>query len=137
MNPSRRLISSFALVLILAVTTLLLLPLHTSRAQAAGHPADGRYNCCKISGSSLINLGTIEIKNGTYRGLVAEGEFHKFTVDASGNITWSAGLSGFPDGWKVTGSKYLGLDKSTKKPFMKVYYTSARGTADEIDAMQE
>jgi hypothetical protein len=100
-------------------------------------PPDGVYNCCKISGSSLINLGTIEIKNGTYRGLVAEGEFHKFTVDATGNITWSAGLAGFPDGWKVTGSKYLGPDKSTKKPLMKVYYTSARGTADEIDAMQE
>jgi hypothetical protein len=130
-------LSPIAAVGILAALTLLLLSPHRTHAQTAGNPPDGTYNCCKISGSSLINLGTIEIKNGTYRGLVAEGEFHKFTVDASGNITWSAGLAGFPDGWKVTESKYLGLSKSTKKPFMKVYYTSVRGTADEIDAMQE
>ena len=137
MNLSKKLMSPLALAVLLATSALLLVTPHAAHAQAAGNPPDGRYNCSKISGSSLINLGTLVIKSGTYRGLEDSGEFHKFTVDASGNITWSSGLVGFPDGWKITRSKYLGIDKYTHKPLIKIYYTSPRGAAEELDAMQE
>lgn len=137
MNSPNKLFGALALIPILLAGGFVLCMPSITFAQAAGNPPDGHYNCSKISGSSLINLGTLVIKSGTYRGLEDSGEFHKFTVDASGNITWSAGLVGFPDGWKITRSKYLGIDKYSHKPLIKIYYTSPRGAAEELDAMQE
>lgn len=101
-----------------------------------GAPPDGTYNCCKISGSSLINLGTLEIKGKTYRGLVAEGAFHAFTMDASGNITYTNGLAGMPEGWKLTTSEYTGPDEAGH-PLIKVRYISKSGNHEEMDAVKE
>lgn len=101
-----------------------------------GTPPDGLYECNKISGSSYIHLGTLEIKGKTYRGLVAEGGFHPYTIDASGNITWTAGLVGMPDGWKLRDSQYQGPDEAGH-PRMTINYTSKTGNAEVMDAVKE
>lgn len=133
---------------VLAVTCILNVGTDTAGAGAAnaepaqiklagkGQPPDGKYQCNKISGSSYINLGTLEIKGKTYRGFVAEGAFHPYTMDASGNITWTKGLEGMPDGWTLTTSNYAGPDE-TGKPLINIRYTSKRGAAEVIDAVRE
>lgn len=112
------------------------LPLAPMLAAGNGAPPDGLYQCNKISGSSYINIGTLEIKGKTYRGFVAEGPFHPYAMDASGAITWTSGLAGMPDGWKLQPAAYKGLD-SAGKPLIEIRYTSARGAADVVDAVRE
>lgn len=96
---------------------------------------EGDYTLMKISGGSLINLGKLEIRKSTYR-FSDDNPFAPFTVDAQGNIEWSAGLSFLPDGWKHTASNYAGTD-SKGRPLIKIHYRSARGTPDIIDALKE
>lgn len=126
----------FKKLLPLAIAASMSVTLIAGAVAGKGAPPDGTYNCCKISGSSLINIGTIEIKGKTYRGLVAEGAFHAYTMDASGNITWTNGLAGMPEGWKLTTSEYTGPD-SAGHPLIKVRYVSKSGNHEEVDAVKE
>ena len=103
---------------------------------AKGSPPDGEYNCMKISGSSLIHLGTLEIRGGTYRGLSKAGGFSPMIVSGGGNITWSQGLRGMPEGWKVTDSRYVGGDEHGR-PLIKIYYRSGSGWNEVMDALKE
>ncbi|MFT3883182.1 MAG: hypothetical protein QM703_26465 [Gemmatales bacterium] len=95
---------------------------------------EGNYSLAKLSGSSLINLGTLEIRKNTYR-TDEKGKFEPYTVDAKGNITWSAGLAFLPDGWKHDYSK---ITKDSKgKPLVQIHYISGSGTKDSIDGYKE
>lgn len=98
-------------------------------------PPNGKYVLQKIGGGMLLGLGTLEVRNGTYRW-GDEGEFAPFTVDAQGNIVWSAGLKFLPDGWTHEFSKYAGLD-SSGRPMLKIHYHSKSGAKDIIDGIIE
>lgn len=100
-----------------------------------GAPPNGVYNCQKI-GQTYMGLGPLEIRGNTYRGIGDEGDFHPFTVDASGQITWSAGISGLPDGWTIRSSFYAGKDEKGH-PLIKIYYRSKSGFSDLIDCVME
>jgi hypothetical protein len=102
-----------------------------------GAPPAGKYNCMKISSSgSLMSLGTLEIKGSKYRGIGDEGDYAAYSVDSNGGITWSGGLTGMPDGWTVTSSKYVGADPNGH-PMIKIHYTSPRGALEVMDCVQE
>ena len=96
-----------------------------------GPVKEGTYEMVKLSGSSLMSLGDLEIKGNTCQAL-GQGGFKPFTIDASGNITWGAGLAILPDGWKIRRTVYTKDSKG--KPLIQIYYTSASGTDDSIDA---
>lgn len=98
-------------------------------------PPNGKYVLQKIGGGMLLGLGTLEVRNGTYR-CGDEGEFAPFTVDAQGNIVWSAGLNFLPDGWTHEFSKYAGPD-SSGRPMLKIHYHSKTGAKDIIDGIIE
>lgn len=109
----------------------------TNADKTAGAPPDGIYQCNKISVGKYIHIGTIEIRGRTYKGFSSQqGSFHPFTMDGSGNIVWTGGLTGFPDGWTLKPAKYVGLDYKGH-PLLRIYYTSARGAAEVIDAVKE
>lgn len=122
-----------------AIAALLLLPLclpaSADEAKALGAPPDGAYNCIKISGNQLISLGTLEIKGRTYRGM-AGGAFAPFTLDADNAMVLSKGLTGMPDGWKITSVKYTGKDEEGR-PLIRISYRSKSGFAEVIDAVME
>jgi len=101
---------------------------------ADGIPA-GEYNCHKISGTQLIHLAMLEIKDSTYR-FSKDDAFAPFTIDANKQITWSKGVSFLPDGWKLGTSKYEGPNEAGK-PRITINYTSARSAAEVIDAVKE
>ena len=103
---------------------------------AKGAPPDGEYNCMKISSGSLIHLGTLEIRGGTYRGLDKTGGFAPMVINGAGNITWSQGLRGMPNGWKVYDSRYVGGD-SQGRPLIQIYYRSGSGWNEMMDALKE
>lgn len=105
-----------------------------ARAEKGPVP-EGVYTLMKISGGSLINLGTLEIRQKTYR-VGDAGAFQPFTIDEKGGITWSKGLDFLPDGWKHESSEFAGND-SQGRPLIKIRYRSARGTPDLIDAVRE
>lgn len=108
-----------------------------STEKSAGAPPDGIYTCNKISVGKYIHIGTIEIRGGSYKGFSSQqGGFHPYSMDGSGNIVWTAGLTGFPDGWTLKPAKYVGPDYKGH-PLIRVYYTSARGAAEVIDATKE
>ena len=99
-----------------------------------GAPPSGVYNAHKISpGGQLIGLGKLEIQGNTYRG-IAGGPFHPYTVAGDGNITWSRGLTGMPDGWTYVRSVYVGKDYRGR-PLIKVYYRSTSGWNDAFDCV--
>ena len=105
-----------------------------ARGQDGKTIPEGNYSLAKLSGSSLINLGTLEIRKNTYR-TDEKGKFEPFTVDAKGNITWSAGLAFLPEGWKHDYSK---ITKDSKgKPLVQIHYISGSGTKDCIDGYLE
>lgn len=105
--------------------------------KGVGAPPDGLYTCNKISGRSYIHIGTIEIRGGTYKGFSSQqGSFHPFTIDGSGSIVWTAGLTGLPAGWTLKPGKYVGLDYRGR-PLIRVYYNSDRGAAEVVDATKE
>ena len=89
---------------------------------AKGAPPDGNYQCANRANAD-VNLGTLQIKGDTYRGLVTEGDYHNYKVDAKGTITLSSELTGLEDGWKVTGTKYNGTDKAGKQTIEIDYLT--------------
>lgn len=102
-----------------------------------GAPPDGLYTCNKISGRSYIHIGTIEIRGGTYKGFSSQqGSFHPYSLNASGDIVWTGGLTSLPEGWTLKPGKYVGPDYKGH-PRIRVYYTSNRGAAEVIDATKE
>ncbi len=119
-----------------ALAALATITLCTTLTVAAGSPPDGVYNCQKISGSSLISLGNLEIKGKTYRGIGDSKEFVPFTVSGSGGITWSKGLDGFPEGWKIQSSEFAGNDYAGR-PVIKIHYSSPRDAAEVLDCVRE
>ncbi|MBP7862381.1 hypothetical protein KA183_11915 [bacterium] len=129
---------TFALsFLVLGLVTIFPAPsLGDSKQAAKGAPPNGLYEVNKISGSSYIHIGTLEIKGNTYRGLVAEGSFQPFTLNGAKEMVFSKGLVGMPDGWKLKPAKYVGNDESGH-PWIQVYYDSARGAAEVADAIKE
>ncbi len=100
-----------------------------------GAPPNGVYNCQKI-GQTYMGLGPLEIRGKTYRGIGKDGGFHPFTVDAAGQITWSAGIAGLPKGWTIRSSYFAGKD-AQGRPLIKIYYRSASGFNDLIDCVRE
>ena len=105
--------------------------------KGVGAPPDGIYTCNKISGRSYIHIGTIEIRGRTYKGFSSQqGSFRPFTLDGSGNIIWTGGLTSLPAGWTLKPGKYVGPDYKGH-PLIRVYYTSDRGAAEVIDATKE
>jgi hypothetical protein len=108
----------------------------TNQSAAKGTPPNGLYQCNKISGSSYIWIGTLEIKGNTYRGFDKAGSFHPLGSDGAGGITFTAGLTGMPDGWKLEHCNYAGLD-SGGKPFIQIRYVSPRNAHEIVDAVLE
>lgn len=100
-----------------------------------GTPPDGVYVAQKISpGGTLIGLGKLIIRGGTYSG-IAGGGFAPYSVNG-GNITWSAGITGLPDGWRIRRSVYAGTDKQGR-PYIQIYYVSKSGFNDMFDCLRE
>ncbi len=102
--------------------------------QGKGTPPDGIYDCNKISGSSYIHIGTIEIKGNTYRAFAESGPFHPYTMDGAGGITWTGGFSDMPDGWTIGKGNFNGLDH-TGKPWIQIRYVSNRNAHETVDAI--
>lgn len=102
--------------------------------QGKGTPPDGIYDCNKISGSSYIHIGTIEIKGNTYRAFAQSGPFHPYTMDGAGGITWTGGFSDMPDGWTIGKGNFNGLDH-TGKPWIQIRYVSNRNAHETVDAI--
>ena len=100
-----------------------------------GAPPNGVYTCQKI-GQTYMGLGPLEIRGKTYRGIGKDGDFHPFTVDAAGQIAWSAGVAGLPKGWSIRSSYFAGKD-AQGRPLIKIYYRSASGFNDLIDCVRE
>lgn len=102
-----------------------------------GAPPDGIYTCNKISVGRYIHIGTLEIRGNTYKGFSSQqGQFHPYSLSASGDITWTGGLSSLPTGWTLKPGKYVGPDYKGH-PRIRIYYTSDRGAAEVIDATKE
>ena len=111
-------------------------PSNARRTQAGGGaPPSGTYVCQKLSGSSLIGLGHLEIRGSTYSGLGA-GSSAPFSVGGSGDITLTKGLRGLPDGWTVSSTRYAGLDEMGR-PLIRIGYRTSRGSTDQIDCIRE
>ena len=108
----------------------------SNQVAGKGSPPNGLYKCNKISGSSYIYIGSVEIKGNTYRGFASEGAFHPYAVDGSGGITWTAGLAGLPDGWRLQKANYEGLDYAGR-PCIKIHYVSPRDAYEVVDAIRE
>ncbi|MDX2106948.1 MAG: tudor domain-containing protein [Candidatus Melainabacteria bacterium] len=102
--------------------------------QGKGKPPDGIYDCNKISGSSYIHIGTIEIKGNTYRAFAESGPFHPYTMDGAGGITWTGGFADMPDGWTIGKGNFNGLDH-TGKPWIQIRYISNRNAHETVDAI--
>ncbi len=100
-----------------------------------GAPPDGVYVCQKI-GQTYMGLGDLDIRGGRYRGIGPDRGFHPFTVGAGGEIAWSDGIAGLPDGWTIRRSLYAGLDEGGR-PIIKIDYTSRSGWNDRIDCVRE
>lgn len=122
--------------LALGLVTIFPAPSLGGERAAKGAPPNGLYEVNKISGSSYIHIGTLEIKGNTYRGLVNEGPFHPFSLNGSNEMVFTKGVAGMPDGWKLKPAKYVGNDESGH-PLIQVYYDSARGAAEVADAVKE
>lgn len=122
---------------LVAALSLAWIPASRGEEAKAGLPGpvvEGVYTLMKISGGSLIGLGELEIRGQTYQA-AGEGGFKPFTIDGSGNITWSAGLNIMPDGWKLEQSVYTKDGKG--RPLIRIHYRSPRGARDIIDALKE
>jgi hypothetical protein len=102
---------------------------------AQGAPPDGTYVCQKI-GQTYTGLGNLDIRGNQYRGIGPDGGFHPFSVSGNGQITWSAGITGLPDGWTIRASFYAGLEHMGR-PIIKIDYTSRAGWNDRIDCVRE
>jgi len=132
-SHNREMSPVFRLPVLLFLLGLMLAPsLHAEGLP--GPVTDGEYTLMKISGGSLIGLGSLHIRGNTYR-VGDEGSFKPFTIDAKGLIVWSAGLACLPDDWKVV--KTIHSKDNSGRPLLKIHYLSARGTADLIDALKE
>ncbi len=112
------------------------MPAASKAITGKGTPPSGLYECNKISGSMYIHIGTLEIKGNTYRGFANEGSFHPYSMDGAGAITWTAGLSGLPEGWKLEKANYNGLD-TTGHPWIQIRYVSPRNAHETVDAIKE
>jgi len=80
-------------------------------------------------------VATLDIKGKTYR-MSKDDAFAPFTVDSTGTITWSAGISFMPEGWKLTSSTYKGISKEGQ-PLILIYYQSKSGFAEVMDCVKE
>ena len=111
---------------------------HQSEKHVAGKgaPPNGLYQCNMLSGGMYIHIGTMEINGNTYRAFNKNSGFHPFTVDGSGNMNFSAGLSGMPEGFKLTSCGYAGSDH-VGRPLIKIRYVGASNAHDTIDAVRE
>lgn len=103
--------------------------------EGQGAPPNGKYVAQKISpGGQLMGLGELEIRGNSYRG-IAGGGMAPFSA-SGGNIIWSAGITGLPDGWVIRKSVYRGLDHMGR-PYIQVYYRSKAGFNDCFDCVRE
>lgn len=69
-------------------------------AIAAKPIPNGTYGCLGYLGPTLMPMGTLEIRNGTFRYAPPGGKlgaFHPYKVDASGKITWSGPMGALND----------------------------------------
>ncbi len=98
-----------------------------------GFPPGGIYDCNMLSGGMLIHIGKLEIRGNTYRGFSAAGPFHTLGANGS-NLVLSGGLSGMPDGFRLTSCSYVGKD-SVGRPLIKIRYIGQSNAHDVIDAV--
>lgn len=101
-----------------------------------GTPPDGTYTITMLTGGMLITIGTLEISGNTYRGLNKTAGFHPYNIDGTGNMVFSGGLSGMPDGFKLTSSGYEGTD-NYGRPLIKIRYVGPTNTHDTMDAIKQ
>jgi hypothetical protein len=101
-----------------------------------GKPPSGTYNCVMWTAGMMINLGKLEINGDSYRGLNAGGGFHSYTIDGSGNMTLSSGLSGMPAGFTLKSVGWVGND-SVGRPLIKITYIGKNNAHDTIDAIKQ
>ena len=108
-----------------------------NRKKGLGAPPDGTYECHKLSGYVMggghdIDLGKLEIRGQSYRGIESSGAMSPFTVSGE-EITWSNGIDGLPKGWTLKSSKFIGPDEHGR-PLIRIYYRAAtRGALECID----
>lgn len=118
-------------------------PPQTEWDRDAGHgkPPDGRYTCHKLSGyvsggGHDIDLGTLDIMGGNYRGMDPGGAVAPYTVNGE-QLIWTRGLDGLPNGWQIKSSKYIGADERGR-PLIRIFYQAAtRGALECIDCYKE
>jgi hypothetical protein len=134
--PAGLAVRAFGIKQAITLAAVFVLAAFQSFAEAGeAGPPDGEYNCHKISGRSLIYIATLDIKGKTYR-ISKDDAFAPFTVDGNGTITWSAGISFMPEGWKLTSSTYKGLSKEGQ-PIILINYDSQSGFAEVMDCVKE
>lgn len=109
-----------------------------NRETGKGAPPNGTYECHKLSGLVMggggrdIDLGKLEIRGNSYRGIESSGAMSPFTVNGE-QINWSNGIDGLPRGWAVVSSKYIGADERGR-PLIRIFYRAAtRGALECID----
>lgn len=108
-----------------------------NRETGKGKPPDGVYECHKLSGYVMggghdIDLGKLEIRGNSYRGIESTGAMSPYTVNGE-QITWSNGIDGLPRGWSLVSSKYIGADERGR-PLIRIFYRAAtRGALECID----
>ena len=110
-------------------------PSDKGAADPKATPPDGVYQCNDSTGKSTYDYGQLEIKGGTYRGLITQGDYQPYTTDASG-LSFSGGFKSLEDGWKYVSGKYLGPDKAGK-PTIKLTFKTADGKETSLNAVKQ
>lgn len=107
-----------------------------STQQGQGKPPDGVYAVVLWTAGMMINVGKLEIRGNTYRGLNKDASFHPFSVDGSGNMALSSGLSGMPDGFTMKSVAYVGIG-SSGRPLIHIKYIGRNNAHEKMDAIRE
>ena len=95
-------------------------------AAAAALP-DGPYTCNLLSGSMLMNLGSIRISGNSYEGPAYDGNYegqYDYELTDGGTVNWGGPMGGFEgDGQKIVatvttdaGNGQIGFDVTIQMP---------------------
>jgi hypothetical protein len=104
---------------------------------ASGMPPPGHYTVDKISGSSLIHVGWLDINGSHYSG-VAGGAGGTMTLNARNRIVWHGTITGIDRGAVLHDGVYQAPSALTNyKPVVRIYYTNPNGATEVMDATLE
>lgn len=98
---------------------------------------NGLYTCNIWMGQSLISLGKVEVKSGTYRGPAGtpSGPYKPLVIDGAGQMSWSPQFSQLAaTGATITGSRISG---TPAKPAFTVEYLTGRGYRESMDCTRQ